>query len=155
MINFSPFIWILLRIVLWSSIMTIFLNFIILWSLKIWYLFLSTIILGGTGFFPRTSTSVCIIFTRSLWFMIYKHTQKISNKNIVRNKLDASNTFDLTYYWTYCGKKCLYQLVTYLIQFRTCYNNLNFIIIDRWYFTRLITIIARVPCIIIYIFLSL
>ena len=69
-----------------SSIMPVFLLFIILWRLIIWSLLLSIIILGRNGSFPRTPILFWIIFTQAVWLTLYKNTHKISNKSIVRKK---------------------------------------------------------------------
>ena len=71
---FSTSINIKQRSVLWIYILTILLMDIILWGLMEWTLSLSTIILGGTGYFLLTTILSWIIFRTVAWLAIYKNT---------------------------------------------------------------------------------
>ena len=102
MIHFFYFIRIIGRNVSCGSIMVIQLAFIIRCNLIVWYL--SMIIIGDNGCFLIITTPFFIVFTRAVWLMIYQYSQKISNNNIVRNKLNAWYIFNFTYYWPSCQK---------------------------------------------------
>ena len=148
MIIFFTSICIERRGILCSSFMTVLLMFVILWRLIILYLLLSTIILGGTGCFPRTSIVFWFIFTRAVWFTLYTHTQKIATI-ILFEEFNAWKTFDLTYYWPACGKNVSTDWWVFKIRCRIFSKKLDFVILDRRYFTGLVTLVVRIGFIII------
>ena len=76
MILFFTSICIKLIIVLWSSIITILLLVITSWRLMKGPMILSTVILGGTGYFQQKPILFWIIFRRTTWLMLFKHTGK-------------------------------------------------------------------------------
>ena len=103
-IHFSPFIRIIGRRISCSSIVKILLTFIVRFRFIMWYLLVSMIINGGTGFFTRTPTQFWVIFAKAVWLMLYKYSQKIKQQNIVINKLNAWYIFLFAYYWPACTK---------------------------------------------------
>ena len=97
MIQFFHFIFIIGGGLTCNSIMMILLSFFIRCRLVMWYILLYTTIIGGTGCFLITPTLFWIVFTRAVWLILYKYSQKGSNKNIVRSKLNTWYIFHLEY----------------------------------------------------------
>ena len=151
--NSYPFIHIIGRIFLCSSIMMVLLKFIISYMLIIWSLLWSKISIFGTGCFTRNPLPLWIVFNRAVWLMLYKFPQKIKQLKNGEKQIEC-----IIYISFHILLTCLQnQNVssnwwTFLIQCRPCSNSLNFIIFNWWYFTRLITIIVRVWYIIISFF---
>ena len=82
-----PFIHIIVRMFLWSFIMTIMLMFTIRFRLIMRYMLWSKIIIGDTECFMRTPLTLWIIFIGEVWLMLYKCPQNIKQLiKMVRNQ---------------------------------------------------------------------
>ena len=141
MILIFTLICILKRNVLCISILPILLTVIILWRLMKWPLLFSKVIIGESGCScERKLCSGLILAERCGWISINIQEQFINN-NIVWKMCNAWKTLDLTYYRPAYWKKNL-KIGEFLFV-EGFVTRLNSIFIDRWFFTRPITIIVR------------